>query len=156
MHDEELDEFLAFIKTLSAYELVERALNLMLEINKVEQKNEVLKQESTQDTEELYDEYWHYIHQLQTNGTDEELEICQNLLASSQPAKRQIVADILGSLGYQQPEKYYDYASQQLINLLDDNDDDVVASACHGLGHRLRKDDERAIQRLVILGRVDN
>lgn len=93
------------------------------------------------------DEYWDYIAALHKRGTICEFEAALSLRSSSDPKKREIVADILGQLGWS-AQSFQEESVRILIDLLSDPVDDVVASAAFSLGHRK---DASAIPDLVKL-----
>ncbi|MDO5768913.1 MAG: HEAT repeat domain-containing protein [Psychrobacter sp.] len=121
--------------------------------SKLSRQRELL--EANQDT--LLIAYWDIVSVLHTRGSETEFQYCKTLVESPLANERILAADILGQLCYQDKDKYYDFVVTKLIKLLDDNDDDVVASAATALGHRVKKDsDFRAIAKLINLANHSN
>lgn len=91
--------------------------------------------------------YWNIIAELHHRGSQQEFDIAKSLALSHDPVHREIAADILGQLAFSKNE--FDYQSVEiLINLLNDNNEDVIASAAFSLGHR---NDTRAVPSLINL-----
>lgn len=139
-------------KNWTSEKLVNQAIGLemaWLEIDNID--SDIRTDNQNEQWLSLSDEYWDIVHELRTRGSDVELEICKQLVADGNVAKRILGADILGSLGYQEKSKYYDYAMQTLIKLLDDEHEQVISSAGYSLGHRANSDDFSAIPKLIAL-----
>lgn len=79
--------------------------------------------------------YWGLIAELHKRGGLCEFEAASELCRSEQASEREMGADILGQLGWAK-QHFQDESVGQLINLLQDRDDDVLASAAYALGHR--------------------
>lgn len=93
------------------------------------------------------DEYWSIIAELHSRGTSSEFNAAQTLISSPDPVMREIGADILGQLGCSK-KTFHIESVTLLINLLNDSNDDVIASAAFSLGHR---NDLKAVPHLLPL-----
>lgn len=82
---------------------------------------------------------------VQYRGGQTEFEIGKRYAASSDSEDRQVGADVLAQLGWSD-RTFLDESVAILISLLDDEDENVIADAAIGLGHRC---DEQAIPALV-------
>lgn len=100
--------------------------------------------EETRTTDELIavaykednsEQYWHIISELHKRGSSSEFEAARKLTDSSDPIEREIGADILGQLGWSK-QCFHTESVAILIKLLNDDIDDVIASAAFSLGHR--------------------
>lgn len=81
------------------------------------------------------DTYWRLIGELHERGGADEFQAASRLCRSNAAVDREIGADILGQLGW--AKRHFQKESvAQLIALLADQVDDVVASAAYALGHR--------------------
>lgn len=81
------------------------------------------------------DAYWRLIGDLHERGGTEEFQAANRLCRSDAAVDREIGADILGQLGWAK-RHFQEESVTQLIALLADQVDDVVASAAYALGHR--------------------
>jgi HEAT repeat protein len=79
--------------------------------------------------------YWSLIAELHKRGTVNEFNLSVKLCKSDDPIDREIGADILGQLGWQQ-KAFQEESISILIDLLSDPIDDVITSAAYALGHR--------------------
>jgi len=93
---------------------------------------EIIDQARLAEDEETY---WRLIGDLHERGGDEEFEAASLLCRSNAAVDREMGADILGQLGWAK-RNFQDESVAQLISLLADPVDDVVASAAYALGHR--------------------
>lgn len=91
--------------------------------------------------------YWNIIAELHRRGSKQEFEIAKNLTLSDDPIYREIAADILGQLGFSTHRFHYQ-SVEILIHLLNDTNEDVIASAAFSLGHR---HDIKAVPSLINL-----
>ena len=152
--DELIVKALDYLSKYDACELTINELKAKVKLDTEDQKK-IRLLENSQD--ELICHYWDILRVLHTRGSDTEFQYCKKLAESSLANERILAADILGQLCYQDQDKFYDFAVTKLIELLDDNDDDVVASAATCLGHRVKKDsDFRAIAKLTNLAHHSN
>lgn len=151
-----LDERIAFVKSKTTQDLVSLALDYLQQAESLE-NSPTAETESTQEQiEDWYSQYYDIMYELHSRGTDAELDICLKFAKSPVAFERIVSADILGQLAYQDYEKYYDIAVIMLIQLLDDSDKGVLESAGIALGHRLKRDDFRAIDKLTQLAKHPN
>jgi len=97
----------------------------------------------TEDSEQ----YWHFIAQLHKRGTSLEFNEAKRLIDSEDSVSREMGADILGQLGCSK-QNFQEESVSILITLLNDTNEDVIASAAFSLGHR---NDARAISPLIRL-----
>ncbi len=143
-------------KNWTSEKLIKLAVELESEWQLLDQKLDSIPKDERSETEVerlefLDDDYWHIVHELRTRGSDVELALCKQLITSDNFIERMLATDILGSLGYQDNSKYYEYAMQTLMKMLDDEHEHVIGSACFSLGHRSEPDDCRAIEKLIKL-----
>ncbi len=91
------------------------------------------------------DEYWEEVMILHQRGTREVFDAAIGLCKSEDPVKREVGSDILGQLGGGPPPREFDDESAPyLIEMLrNEQDPNVISSACIALGHI---DDPRAIE----------
>ncbi|WP_010116228.1 HEAT repeat domain-containing protein, partial [Acinetobacter sp. P8-3-8] len=99
---------------------------------KIESTNNLILLAYVEDESEIY---WNIIAELHSRGSWREFEIAKNLTISNDPIYREIGADILGQLGFSQ-KKFHQQSVEILINLLNDVNEDVIASSAFSLGHR--------------------
>ncbi len=144
-------------KDTSTETLISRAIEFEEQWQKLDQIDKKLRTEQqAQQKEDFNNKYWDIIHELRTRGSDVELEFCKKLVKSANFIERIIGADILGSLAWQDKQKYYDYAMKTLIELLDDKHAHVISSACFSLGHRANSEDIQALPKLIALANHEN
>jgi len=93
---------------------------------------EIIKQARQAENE---DAYWRLIGDLHERGGADEFQAASRLCRSNAAVDREIGADILGQLGWAK-RHFQDESVAQLITLLADPVDDVLASAAYALGHR--------------------
>lgn len=94
--------------------------------------SELLQQVYSATNEE---EYWHIISTLHHRTDDSTFQQIKKMASSTDAIEREIAADVLGQLGYQ--DKTYEVdCNQLLLKLLNDTDIEVMASAAFALGHR--------------------
>lgn len=135
------------IQNISTEDLVRQAIQLNHEHDLLSETEEDQNKKEHNETK-----YWDIVHTLRARGTDCELDITKQLVASTVVNERVLAANILGQLCWQEPDKYYEYAVTTLISLLDDNHPDVVGSAGFSLSHRTSSTkDYRAVAKLVTL-----
>ena len=91
--------------------------------------------------------YWNIIAELHSRGSQQEFEIAKNLSISNDSIYREIGADILGQLSFSQ-NKFHQQSVKILIHLLNDVNEDVIASSAYSLGHR---NDIKAVPSLINL-----
>lgn len=151
-----VEERLAFVKSKTTEELVVLALDYLRQAEILENSSIADSEETQEKIEELYSDYYFITQEMQTRGTDTELDICLRFADSPLAFERMLSADVLGQLAYQNKEKYYEIAVTTLIKLLDDGDDGVLNSASTALGHRLKQDDFRAVEKLCQLAKHPN
>lgn len=92
-------------------------------------------------------EYWRIIRELHSRGSLLEFDAATLLAKSVDPLEREIGADILGQLDWSE-RKFHDDCVSILIELLNDSDPKVIASAAFSLGHRSALS---AVEKLVTL-----
>lgn len=91
------------------------------------------------------EQYWQIIIELHKRGSEVEFRLAEKLSFDEDSVNREIAADILGQLDW--PENKFQAQSVSiLIEMLNDESPDVVASAAFSLGHR---HDERSIDSLL-------
>lgn len=149
--DKLTDERIAIYKqldTIKTAKLIEQGKILSQQIYQIEKSDNKNDKQRCENLDEIY---WDIVKTLHTKGTDEEFSQAKKLVASKQPFERIFGADILGQLAYEDKQKYYEYAVTKLVEMLDDNDDSVLYSVAFSLGHRLKNDDNRAVEKLTQL-----
>ena len=90
---------------------------------------------------------WYAISELHKRGTQTEFNAAVALTQSAMARERATAASILGQVGYK-TGAFQNEAVETLIALLADSEDEVVAQAAFGLGHRR---DAKAVPALVAL-----
>jgi HEAT repeat protein len=103
-------------------------------------------QPDTEQDDSAVDPYWSCIGELHRRGGQAEFDAAAALLASPAGVERSLGASILGQLGY--GKTFKDESVSLLIEALSDQDQSVIASAAHALGHR---HSDRAIEPLLQL-----
>jgi HEAT repeat protein len=104
----------------------------------------------TEQDDKAVDPYWSCIGELHRRGGQAEFDAATALLASPAAVERSLGASILGQLGYGKTFKVESVSL--LIEALSDQDQSVIVSAAHALGHR---HSDRAIDPLIrLIGHV--
>lgn len=98
-------------------------------------------------TEQDQEKYWQIIGILHKRGAVNEFRLAEDLCRNQDPVRREIGADVLGQLGWQNRSCHTESVAI-LMRLLTDSEANVVASAAFSLGHR---QDAVAIPELIKL-----
>src|SRR5262245_6871768 len=96
-------------------------------------------------TAEDEDSSWEAVMVLHYRGSATELAMAQDLAKAPDPRRRELAADILGQLGWDE-RRFLSESVNTLIVLLGDGTPSVAAHAATALGHRR---DPRAIPHLL-------